>query len=56
MPHPSHTERLKERNLSIKQRFDELYKVKRVRKDDVLAMVAKEFWLSERTIMSVLKA
>jgi hypothetical protein len=44
-----------ERNEALHARFDELYKKKRMRHDDVLNLLSKEFFITPRTIRGVLK-
>jgi hypothetical protein len=44
-----------QRNIAIHARFDELYKRKRLRHDDVLKHLEQEFYITARTIRSILK-
>lgn len=43
------------RNAKLHQRFNELYKKKRIRHDDVLDMLQDEFFITVRTIRDILK-
>ena len=47
---------LQKRNAKIHQRFDELYKRKRIRHDDVLELLQEEFFITVRTIRGILKS
>ncbi len=44
-----------ERNKALHARFDELYKKKRMRHDDVLNQLSQEYFITPRTIRGVLK-
>jgi hypothetical protein len=61
IPSPDPTEKstqallLQQRNADLHKRFDELYKKKRIRHDDVLEMLSKEFYITPRTIRGILK-
>ncbi len=44
-----------ERNESIRQSFYQLYEVERIRRDDVIMILAKNFYLTERRICEILR-
>jgi hypothetical protein len=44
------------RDKRLRERFDELYKRKRLRLDDVLEKLEAEFFISQRTIRGIMKA
>lgn len=44
-----------QRNLALRQRFLELYDQRRLRIDDVFALLAEEFFLSPRTVARLLQ-
>lgn len=46
---------LERRNQEIKERFNHLYNVDRIRPDDILNKLAEEFCLAKSTIESALK-
>lgn len=45
----------KRKHIAIRQRFDELYKQKRIRIDDVVEILVDEFFLSKITIERILR-
>jgi hypothetical protein len=40
---------------AIKDRFDQLYNDKRIRYDDVIRKLGEEFFISEHTVLRILK-
>ena len=44
------------RDKRLRERFDELYKKKRLRLDDVMEKLEQEFFISQRTIRGIMKA
>jgi hypothetical protein len=47
-------QKINERNEAIKNRYAYLYNVERLRHDDVIAKLEKEFWLAKRTLLNIL--
>ena len=44
------------RDKRLRERFDELYKKKRLRLDDVMEKLEQEFFISQRTIRGIMEA
>lgn len=47
---------LQQRDADLHKRFGELYNKKRLRHDDVLEQLSKEFYITPRTIRTILKS
>ena len=45
---------VQKRNEAIKKHFEELYNIQRMRHDDVIKSLSEQFYLSEKTIFSIL--
>ena len=53
---PTRSQIIRERNEAMSARFNQLYNEKRVRMDDVIEQLTREFFLSSITILRILRS